>query len=64
MSILENFARQILRDIRMRKALLDFLYESTKEMNPSGSTMPPPDDDDTVKEELRRILGIRKGLFR
>lgn len=65
MSILENYTRQILRDVKMRRALLEFLQEATKEMNQGGADWPEPMlDDDGVKEELRRILGIRKGLFR
>jgi CRISPR/Cas system CSM-associated protein Csm2 small subunit len=64
MSILENYARQILRDVKMRKALLEFLQEATKEMCPGDSSIEPMRDDDETKEELRRILGIRKGWLK
>lgn len=58
--------RQALRDMDMRRALLKFLQEATPSEYPTGSTTRPEPmrDDDQVKDELHRILGIRKGLFR
>lgn len=60
--------RQQLRDLAMRRVLLELLQEATKEYNGSGPGIPncpePMRDDDDVKEELRRILGIKKGWFR
>ena len=57
--------KQALRDIAMRKTLLKFLQEATaEEHNQPWPDIEPMRDDDQVKDELHRILGIRKGLFR
>lgn len=49
----------------MRKTLLKFLQEATaEEHNQPWPDIEPMRDDDQVKDELHRILGIRKGLFR
>ena len=54
-----------LRDVEMRRALLELLQEATKETREGYPGFPEPMRDDAqVKEELQRILGIRKGLFR
>lgn len=57
--------RKALRDADMRRALLEFLQEETKKQRDGYPDFPEPmRDDEDVAEELRRILGIRKGLFR
>lgn len=57
-------ARQVIRDAAMRRALLEMLQEATKDHRPGhdkGVPMPEPTmDDDRVKNELDRILGIKR----
>lgn len=55
--------RQALRDQDMRRALLEFLCEATKEIG-SPTRPEPMRDDEQITEELHRILRVRKGLFR
>ena len=57
--------KRALRDTNMRRALLELLQEATKKDGNQSLGFPEPMmDDNQVKEELQRILGIRKGLFR
>lgn len=51
-------AEQALRDKAMRRKLLEFLQEETKEHTAVGPDWPEPmRDDEQVEEELKRILG-------
>ena len=51
-------AQQALRDKAMRRKLLEFLQEETKESRDGGPDWPEPmRDDEEVEEELKRILG-------
>ena len=50
-------AKQIVRDAAMRRALLEWLQEATKEHREGVPTWPEPTrDDNDVKQELKRIL--------
>ena len=51
-------AKQTLRDKSMRRKLLEFLQEETKESRDGGPDWPEPmRDDEDVEKELERILG-------
>ena len=61
MAITAYEAKRILRDAAMRRALLSWLQEQTKENhNQPWPDIEPMLDDGQVAEELRRILGIRR----
>ncbi len=50
-----------LRDLDMRRALLEMLQDATKKERPGYPDFPEPmRDDEQVEEELRRILGIKR----
>jgi hypothetical protein len=50
-------AKQVIRDVAMRRALLEFLQEATQEPRGSAPKLPEPmRDDEEVKSELKRIL--------
>jgi hypothetical protein len=54
-------AKQALRDAAMRRVLLEFLWGSTIPNNKEIPAMPMPMfDDEQVKQELERILGLKK----
>ena len=60
----EYEVRRDLRDKAMRRAILRILHEATQEQQDVTQFWPEPmRDDNEIKSELRRILGIRKGLF-